>query len=112
LEYEVSISGRSAAWLAHLPWAQGVGGSNPLAPIFHHRQLIQSDRKACVGTRIFLCGRHLWATATLRLICSVPFAADSPIQPSRYVSRYRNLRSHFSNPLIAKQNSLRSSAGY
>ena len=26
-------TGRSAAWLAHLPWAQGVGGSNPLAPI-------------------------------------------------------------------------------
>ncbi len=25
-------SGRSAAWIAHLPWAQGVGGSNPLAP--------------------------------------------------------------------------------
>jgi hypothetical protein len=25
-------SGRSAAWLAHLPWEQGVGGSNPLAP--------------------------------------------------------------------------------
>ena len=28
-----AVSGRSAAWLAHLPWAQGVGGSNPLAPI-------------------------------------------------------------------------------
>src|SRR2546422_9168596 len=26
------LSGRSAVWLAHLPWAQGVGGSNPLAP--------------------------------------------------------------------------------
>ncbi len=26
------MSGRSAAWIAHLPWAQGVGGSNPLAP--------------------------------------------------------------------------------
>ena len=25
-------SGRSAAWLAHLPWAQGVAGSNPAAP--------------------------------------------------------------------------------
>ncbi len=27
-----SLSGRSADWLAHLPWEQGVGGSNPLAP--------------------------------------------------------------------------------
>ncbi len=27
-----NYSGRSAAWLAHLPWEQGVGGSNPLAP--------------------------------------------------------------------------------
>ena len=27
-------TGRSAVWLAHLPWEQGVGGSNPLAPIF------------------------------------------------------------------------------
>ena len=26
------LAGRSAAWLAHLPWEQGVGGSNPLAP--------------------------------------------------------------------------------
>ena len=26
------MSGRSAARLAHLPWEQGVGGSNPLAP--------------------------------------------------------------------------------
>ncbi len=25
-------SGRGAAWLAHLLWEQGVGGSNPLAP--------------------------------------------------------------------------------
>src|SRR5262249_30173553 len=33
LEWDGSISGRSAVWLAHLPWAQGVGGSNPLAPI-------------------------------------------------------------------------------
>jgi hypothetical protein len=28
------ISGRSAVWLAHLVWDQGVGGSNPSAPIF------------------------------------------------------------------------------
>ena len=28
----ISIAGRSADWLAHLPWEQGVGGSNPLAP--------------------------------------------------------------------------------
>ncbi len=27
-------SGRSAVWLAHLTGGQGVGGSNPLAPIF------------------------------------------------------------------------------
>jgi hypothetical protein len=27
-----TMSGRSAAWIAHLPWAQGVGGSSPLAP--------------------------------------------------------------------------------
>lgn len=26
------LSGRSAAWLARLPWEQEVGGSNPLAP--------------------------------------------------------------------------------
>ena len=29
------MSGRSAVWLAHLPWEQGAGGSNPLAPIFY-----------------------------------------------------------------------------
>jgi hypothetical protein len=29
-----NTSGRSAVWLAHLLWEQGVGGSNPLAPIF------------------------------------------------------------------------------
>ncbi len=28
----IKDSGRSAAWLAHLLWEQGVGGSNPLAP--------------------------------------------------------------------------------
>ena len=26
------VSGRSAAWLAHLLWEQRVGGSNPSAP--------------------------------------------------------------------------------
>lgn len=26
------LAGCSAAWLAHLPWEQGVGGSNPLTP--------------------------------------------------------------------------------
>ena len=29
----VHPTGRSAAWLARLPWEQEVGGSNPLAPI-------------------------------------------------------------------------------
>jgi hypothetical protein len=28
----LKTAGRSADWLAHLPWEQGVGGSNPLAP--------------------------------------------------------------------------------
>ncbi|AAD07488.1 predicted coding region HP0411 [Helicobacter pylori 26695] len=28
----VKISGRSAVWLAHLVWDQGVEGSNPFAP--------------------------------------------------------------------------------
>ena len=27
-----TTTGRSAVRLAHLPWEQGVGGSNPLAP--------------------------------------------------------------------------------
>jgi hypothetical protein len=31
----VETAGRSAAWVAHLPWEQGVGGSNPLAPTSH-----------------------------------------------------------------------------
>ena len=30
--YKTVSSGCSAAWLAHLPWEQGVGGSNPLTP--------------------------------------------------------------------------------
>ena len=30
-------SGRSAAWLARLPWEQEVGGSNPLAPTIRSR---------------------------------------------------------------------------
>ncbi len=33
MDGRANITGRSAAWSAHLPWAQGVGGSNPLAPI-------------------------------------------------------------------------------
>ena len=32
-------SGRGAAWLAHLLWEQGVGGSNPLAPTSIHEGL-------------------------------------------------------------------------
>ena len=34
--YDEATSGRSAVWLAHLVWDQGVGGSNPLAPIKGH----------------------------------------------------------------------------
>ncbi len=35
----ISIAGRSADWLAHLPWEQGVGGSNPLAPTTNEKTL-------------------------------------------------------------------------
>ena len=34
-------SGRSAVWLAHLPWAQGVGGSNPLAPTINRNRFVK-----------------------------------------------------------------------
>lgn len=36
-------SGRSAAWIAHLPWAQGVGGSNPLAPTIHSSKIFSRN---------------------------------------------------------------------
>ena len=57
------MSGRSAAWIAHLPWAQGVGGSNPLAPtipINHKRtlknvQFCSRSRK----TKILTTGIHV-----------------------------------------------------
>jgi hypothetical protein len=32
MEYPDYNSGRSAVWIAHLPWEQGVGGSNPPVP--------------------------------------------------------------------------------
>ena len=35
-------SGRSAVWLAHLVWDQGVGGSNPSAPTFHIQNPVAS----------------------------------------------------------------------
>ncbi len=41
----VIVSGRSAAWLAHLPWAQGVGGSNPLAPT---KQILRQNLQSIV----------------------------------------------------------------
>ena len=34
------LTGRSAVWLARLPWEQEVGGSNPLAPTIIHHPLI------------------------------------------------------------------------
>ena len=34
-------SGRSAAWLARLPWEQEVGGSNPLAPTISLNNTLQ-----------------------------------------------------------------------
>ena|SRR2546426_7829042 len=33
IRYNYFTTGRSAAWLARLPWAQEVDGSNPFAPI-------------------------------------------------------------------------------
>ena len=44
---DAARSGRSAAWLAHLPWAQGVGRSNRLAPTFSTAQ-----RKTFAGQRV------------------------------------------------------------
>ena len=34
IRYNYFTTGRSAAWLARLPWEQEVDGSNPFAPIF------------------------------------------------------------------------------
>ena len=39
-------TGRSAAWLAYLPWEQGVGGSNPPAPRLDNAPVAQVDRAA------------------------------------------------------------------
>ena len=39
-----ACSGRGAAWLAHLVWDQGVGGSNPLAPTYgFYLEAVQID---------------------------------------------------------------------
>src|SRR5688572_9989480 len=51
--------------IPRVPWAQGVGGSNPLAPIFTLAIRIQPDGQTCVSTKTFACGRHLSATAAL-----------------------------------------------
>jgi Flp pilus assembly CpaF family ATPase len=42
-----SLSGRGAVWLARLPWAQEVGGSNPLAPISLNKT--HASRTAAAG---------------------------------------------------------------
>jgi hypothetical protein len=34
------VSGRGAAWLAHLVWDQGVEGSNPFAPTIFFLQIM------------------------------------------------------------------------
>jgi hypothetical protein len=38
-----TLTGCSAAWLAHLPWEQGVGGSNPLTPTIFPAPVAQLD---------------------------------------------------------------------
>ena len=47
------MSGRSAAWSAHLPWEQGVGGSNPpvpTSPVY----LVTGQREPGPGSVVFL----------------------------------------------------------
>ena len=39
----IHLSGRSAVWLAHLIWDQGVVSSNPTAPtIFYNKYLVKN----------------------------------------------------------------------
>ena len=39
-------SGRGSAWLEHLVRDQGVGGSNPLAPIFRFKKMARAKARA------------------------------------------------------------------
>ena len=39
------VTGRSAVWLARLPWEQEVGGSNPLAPTISTRSILSVHSK-------------------------------------------------------------------
>ncbi len=41
---EASHVGASRSLVAHLPWAQGAGGSNPLAPTIENKSLILNGR--------------------------------------------------------------------
>ena len=54
-------TGRSAVWLAHLPWAQGVGGSNPLAPINQFNQLGGSKWPAFHHVDTDVHTREVWS---------------------------------------------------
>src|SRR6266850_7301945 len=47
----VFSSGRGSAWLEHLVRDQGVGGSNPLAPINRFKEMASP-----FGGRLFYCG--------------------------------------------------------
>ncbi len=50
------VSGRSAAWLARLPWEQEVVGSNPTAPTIDQQKALEYSSKAffvCIFILIF-----------------------------------------------------------
>ena len=55
--YFEACSGRSAAWLAHLLWEQGVEGSNPFAPTIRNPEGFRGNSSVGRATAFQAVGR-------------------------------------------------------
>ena len=98
------------AWLSlveHLVRDQGVGGSNPLAPIFGFNEMASA-----LGGRFFSCSQFCRRCTPLRVGASIFMPANRGRCTSRYAGRYRNLLTGGTNTLITKETRLRRTAGY